>query len=347
MADGATHDFGVTISPAENMIDVSSDDGMQIASGRNRSAGRVLTPGTTISLLITTNEIVHLSRPGATLTERAGPLDISDLVIDAYGPKGRALGIIKLLDDSDPPVPILATEEGVIGETGEPIAVISHRDPLNPGKEFLAEINAVALQNAYVGDRAGADPFFEIHTLLISIPKAALNQADVAHVTAMRNDAHAQHTSAAVAVYRVDLVDDDQGNPAYNIGVSAIPAAASGLTIGVTGDGTAVANRGSGTPGVVAIQTLRERAGFIETGPFDVRIILTEEPTGGLTTDLIDVVNGSATAVTKGQPLKGAYAAVTTDPPGRGVQASELMTDMVDYYPMDLAEPPVPVNTVC
>ena len=37
MADGATHDFGVAISPAENMIDVSSDGGMQIASGRNRS----------------------------------------------------------------------------------------------------------------------------------------------------------------------------------------------------------------------------------------------------------------------------------------------------------------------
>ena len=40
MADGATHDFGVAISPAENMIDVSSDAGMQIASGRNRSETR-------------------------------------------------------------------------------------------------------------------------------------------------------------------------------------------------------------------------------------------------------------------------------------------------------------------
>ena len=39
-------------------------------------------------------------------------------------------------------------------------------------------------------------------------------------------------------------------------------------------------NAAGGTPGVVAIQTLRERAGFIETGPFDVRIILTEEPKG-------------------------------------------------------------------
>ena len=52
-------------------------------------------PGTTVSLLITTNEIVHLARPGASLTERAGALDISDLVIDAYGVRGRALGILK------------------------------------------------------------------------------------------------------------------------------------------------------------------------------------------------------------------------------------------------------------
>ena len=103
----------------------------------------------------------------------------------------------------------------LVGE--DPVATLSHRDPLNPGKEFLAEIDADALQNAYTG-RAGADPFFEIHTLLISIPKAALNQADIAHVTAMRNDAHVQHTSAAVAVYRVDLVDDDEGNPQYNVG---------------------------------------------------------------------------------------------------------------------------------
>ena len=108
---------------------------------------------------------------------------------------------------------------------------------------------------------------FEIHTLLISIPKGALNQADIAHVTAIRNDAHVQHTSAAVAVYRVDLVDDDQGNPQYNRGVTTASVVA--------------VNASGGTPGVVAIQTLRERAGFIEIGAFDVRIILTEEPDRG------------------------------------------------------------------
>ena len=100
------------------------------------------------------------------------------------------------------------------------VATLSHRDPNNPGKEFLAtEIDANALQDAYTAQRGGGTPF-EIHTLLISIPKGALNQADIAHVTAIRNDAHVQHTSAAVAVYRVDLVDDDEGSAAYNLGVT-------------------------------------------------------------------------------------------------------------------------------
>ena len=36
----ATHDFGVTISPAEKMIDVVADNGgMEIASGRDRKYG--------------------------------------------------------------------------------------------------------------------------------------------------------------------------------------------------------------------------------------------------------------------------------------------------------------------
>ena len=297
MADGATHDFGVTISPAENMIDVVAGGGMEIASGRNRSATRTITPGTTVSLLITTNEIVHLARPGATLEERDGPLDITDLIIDAYDAEGRSLGILELTEDT--------IDENNVTVMG--IASISHRDPLNPGKEFLVTIDAEALQNAYTIQRGGGQTL-EIHTLLFSIAKGALDQADIAYVTAVRGGHVDNHKNALVAVYRVDLVDEDQGDPAYHIGVSDRAVAATGDPL----DGTDT-NRGSGTPGVVAIQTLRERAGFIESGPFDVRVILTEEPVGGLTTDLIDVVNGSATKVTKGQTLKGLYAAVTDE----------------------------------
>ena len=65
----------------------------------------------------------------------------------------------------------------------------------------------------------------------------------------------------------------------------------------------------SGIPGVVSITRILDRSAFqpIESGPFNVRIILTEEPKGGLTTDLIEVVNGSATALTKGLSLKGEH----------------------------------------
>ena len=225
MADGATHDFGVAISPAENMIDVSSDGGMQIASGRDRDVnttpkavndsanGRILVTGATVSLLITTNEIVHLARPGASLTERDGPLDISDLVIDAYGPKGRALGIIKLVDDKG--VPILVDGDGEMNywrnrnsyshhctpRPAQPGQRVPCRDKRERATECLCRIRQ---------SRCGLR-FLRFTRCSFLSPRVHLNQADIAHVTAIRNDAHVQHTSAAVAVYRVDLVDDDEG----------------------------------------------------------------------------------------------------------------------------------------
>ena len=102
----------------------------------------------------------------------------------------------------------------------------------------------------------------------------------------------------------------------YNVGVS---------------DDTAVA---AGIPGVVTIDQLRERAGFIETGAFDVRIILTEEPKGGLTTDLILVEGGSATAVTKGATLKGALTVIEDVQEARD---SELTLAIASYTDMENA----------
>ena len=318
MADGP-HNFGVTITAAETMIDVSSDPGMQIASGRDR-ASRDLTndntrKATLITLLITTNEIVNLGDPDAgvskpDLTGRSGEpvhptnikeedkvLDTSDLVIDAYDAEGRSLGILPLRES-----------DGVV--------ILSHRDPDNPGREFLAQIDEDKLTSAYTAIRGGGQTL-EIHTLLFSIPPGKMEQADIAHVTAVRNaDHHGFHTNGRVKVYRVDLVDDDQGNPKYNSGVSA-------AMIATNGDSD---TSGSGTPGVVAIQSLREDRGLIYTGPFTVRVILTEEPTGGLTKELIDVRNGEATQVTKGTTLKGGSSTPKRD--------SELTTDIVDYYTM-------------
>ena len=104
---------------------------------------------------------------------------------------------------------------------------------------------------------------------------------------------------------------------------------------------------GSGTPGVVTIDQLNQRAGFIETGPFDVRIILTEEPKGGLTTDMILVEGGgSATAVTKGVSLRGALLEITdVDAVVQALRDSELTTAIATYYiRYHLMIPPCPLS---
>lgn len=282
--------FDVTITAAENMIDVSSDDGMQIASGRDR-ADRALTPATAtfITLLIKSDRIVNLGGPGGDLMERKTHLDSEDIIIDAYDAEGRALGLLPLAEVDD-------------------VVIVSHRDPTNPGREFLIRVDEQELTNAYTAVRAGGAPF-EIHTLLFSIPAGAMEQADIDYVTKKRSaDGHPMHSNKAVAAYRVDLVDDDEGAAAYNLGVGATAA-------------------GSGVPGVVTIDQIRERVGEIEELPFEVKVILTEEPAGGLTTDKIVVKNGKATSVRKGTTLKGASTTPT--------QTTELTVAMASYTSMD------------
>ena len=178
--------------------------------------------------------------------------------------------------------------------------------------------------------RAPTDAGLEIYSLVFYIPKgtgadpgdtanattaAGVRKADLAHVISHYGpDAH-QHLNKASNLFQVDLVDNDEGDPMYNMGV------------GQTGIG-------AGVPGVVAVQSFRERAGLLETGAFDVRIILTEEPKGiddiiKKPEMLIDVMNGSVTKLTKGATLKGA----STLP----VQANELMIAMAGYTDMENA----------
>ena len=322
MADGATHDFSVTLATAVHIQDVSSADGMQMATGRDR-ASREFTDNLSIDLTITTGEIVNLAAPGASLKEREGKLHAGAIAVDAFDREGRSLGTIALEE----------TDAAVVDV--DDIIRISHRDPRNPGKEFIANIGIHALHSAYADarDRGGqGSGGLEIHTLFFTIAKSALNQADQGHVIAVRRGDHAhQHTSGLSNSLKVQLVDDDEGNPQYNMGVSANPVVAASGT----------PPEGDGTPGVVAVQKLLEREGFIETGDFVVKIILTEEPRGGLTTDLIKVVNGSAKSVAKGTSLKGALTAIdedlTVDPPvgGQDTRESELTQDIAMYTPMD------------
>ena len=86
------------------------------------------------------------------------------------------------------------------------------------------------------------------------------------HVVAHFGPAAHHHLNAASNQFQVDLVDDDQGDPNYTVGVSEVVVAADGEP-----DYGADATLGSGIPGIVGIDQLRERTGFIESGAFDVR----------------------------------------------------------------------------
>ena len=334
MADGdkkKTHfDLGVTIAAAESMVDVSAEEGMQIASGRHRNS-RALDldgDGTTdaegavnadtddvITLSVSFTAPVNLELPGASLqdveeaaggrgedatkpttADSGGNFGVDDIYVAAFDVEGRQLGVLPLTSGA-------SIEADFI-------------DATSPGRNFLVSIHQNELRNAY-------GSMFEISKLVFFIPKGigadpgdtadakvtrGVRKADLGHVIAHFGPEAHQHLNKASNQLEIDLVDADQGNPMYYKGVSTTSI----TTAAVEGaDDTAYNADGSGTPGVVTIDQLRERAGFIETGPFDIRIILTEEPMGGLTTDKIMVEGGgAATAITKGTTLKGALPSV-------------------------------------
>ena len=344
-----THfDLTVKISAAESMIDVShrgDDNDIQIATGRDRAErGFDETDALAITLLVEFSHVVNLATPQVVgENETAVLLDIDeatenepqpshgdfgedDLYVAAYDKEGRSLGVLSL-----------AEAASVIGETGVEVASISQfRDAGGPGRQFLIRIDDSLLVNAYI-NRGGTAVGFEIYSLIFFIPKGVsgvtdkalaegsdaaatrgIRKYDRAHAIAhFAPDAH-QHLNAASNEFQVDLVDDDEGDAMYSVGVSDVE-------VGDV-DGTA------GTPGVVAVQSFRERAGLIETGVFDVRIILTEEPKGiaDIIKDpskLIDVMNGLATTLTAGATLKGASVAPDQD--------TELMVAIAAYTGMD------------
>ena len=356
---GRLYDLTVTISAAESMIDVDARgdaNDIQIATDRHREDREI---GQTddileaITLLVEFSHVVNLAEPGGTLediedatTDRddidpskvsavkgsGGNFGADDIYVAAYDKEGRALGVLPL-------------DELLIGADEDASTVEEYitafRDSDLPGRQFLIRIDNAHIQNAYAQpNRAGN---FEVYSFVFFVPRGVGNAPDPKddkagadalvtrgikksssdHVVAHFGPAAHHHLNAASNQFRVDLVDIDEGDPEYNVGVSETRITDEGG--GVT-DGVAVA--GSGTPGVVTIDQLRERAGFIETGAFDVRIILTEEPKGGLTTDLILVEGGSATAVTKGATLKGALTAIEDVQEARD---SELTFAMASY----------------
>ena len=331
-----THfDLKVTIGAGESMIDVDvrgdAATDIQIATGRDRASRVIHNVGEaadadaetlTISLFVEFSHVVNLAEPGARIPledideddkqilnepkPSGGDFGADDLYVAAYDKELRSLGVLSLAE---------ASAEGT--------SISQFRDTGGPGRQFLVRIDESQLRNAYIG--RGAASGYEIYSLVFFIPRGigtkdkdladgadadvtrGIRKYDRAHaVSHFAPDAH-QHLNEKSNEFQVDLVDDDQGDPEYAVltgPVTARDVAPNGLPPNDSAD-----NRGSGTPGVVSIMGIVDRAGFIESGDFDVRIILTEEPMGGLTADKIMVENGSVKSVVKGATYKGGHPA--------------------------------------
>ena len=329
-ADGdkkKTHfDLKVTISAGESMIDVSAEEGLQIATGRDRASRVIHSPGTastvdadtlTLSLLVEFSHIVNLAEPGAGInledidetTENepkpsGGDFGADDLFAAAYDKEGRALGVLSLAE---------ASAAGT--------SISQFRDTGGAGRQFIVRIDESQLRNAYIG--RGVASGFEIYSLVFFIPKGigadpgdtadasvtrGIRRYDRAHAIAHFGPEAHQHLNDKSNEFQVDLVDDDQGDAQYAV-LTGHSTAQDVAANGLPPNDAPATNRGSGTPGVVSIMRTVDRAGFIESGDFDVRIILTEEPMGGLTADKIMVSNGTVKSVVKGATYKGGHNA--------------------------------------
>ena len=362
---GTKFDIGVTIMQGESMIDIDTTDhagdDIQIATGRDRASRDIdiLAGATenalTITLLVEFDQQVELFGPHLVDDDTVDPevevrnsgryFGADDIFVRAFDIEGRALGQLPL--DK-----VVTEDESIIG----------FRDATNPGRQFLVRIDEEELVAAYrTALRTPSNAGLEITSLFFFIPQGnpsgdtvavhdakladgrlieaqvrqGIRRADVEHAVAhFHPDAH-QHLNKASNVFRVDLVDEDQGNPQY----ATITSPSTAQDVALTGlpirDEPAL-NRGSGTPGVVSIMRTASRAGFIESGAFDVRIILTEDPNGGLTTANIMVDKGSATSLTKGLTYKGGHPTYTIA--ARTIEGEEAGDPSVDIAAVEVAQ---------
>ena len=347
------YDIGVTLAAGETMVDVSAEDGFQIATGRDRSIGRpVFVAGSTVAITFTvtfSKGAINLFDPDPTLevdvaevslTSSEDAFGLDDLFVEAFDREGRSLGAFSLAD-------VALTTALLQGD--DTASLTAFQDAGAIGRKFLVRIDETQIANAYTDARGGT---FEIYKLSFFMPRAIAGKAGGRRIVAtptgygVKNAAldhfaasfdsssdadddnsHA-HYNGASNVFTLDLVDNDEGDANYrrivtNSDIETLTVAAN--------ENTSTSSAAAGRPGVVAIIQALDRTAFqpIVTGPFNVRIILTEEPKDGLTTDLIEVVNGTAATVTKGLSLKGAHALVTNV---RDAQVSELKPDFINYY---------------
>ena len=315
--------FGASLKAGELMNDVSTTDhkdieDIQIESGRGRGSAYptaiaagpfdpTVGTGPAIIFSISFDRVVQLHNDTSdTVTPSQSALGLDDFAVDAFDDLGRSLGTLSLdlktqADGTISPTATNNTTPIALLEYATPRAV-SVRDPVeNPGRQFLLKIRNIALRNAY-GSGGGA---FEIHYLYITMKPAAVADASPGVIQKIRSTVGDEKpftpdTSPEKPLFiRVDLVEEDEGFAQYaNItSTSAATAAASGV------------------PGVVAISRVDAQSGITPTatGPFDVRIILTEMPKEFKAAN-IGVLNGTASDPVALLPIPAAQLSNTNFP---------------------------------
>ena len=199
------------------------------------------------------------------MADDVGRFDISDISISAY-------------DEDGAPVPAPMFNAAMSAAT------LAVGNP-NNGK------NAVLTIPFADGNPASTTPdddtavWAAIDTLYVIVPESKFKNADPALIP----KAYDHSVSVRSDALKIELVGADVGDAKYS------------------DFGDPVATRvASGTPAVVSITRALGSTGFASavTGPFDVRIILTEEPAAFAAADII-VGNGTASAPVKGLPIKG------------------------------------------
>ena len=166
MGDG--DQFGVTFTPGELMVDVSTTDhagfeDIQIESGRNRAddypeaiaAGPfddAVGTGPAIVFAVNFARVVQLHDVGAdTVEPSGGALGLDDFIVEAYDDLGRSLGAIALDNETADDL----TDDLAVLSYNTP-RVTAVRDPGElPGQQFLLKIKNTALVNAYDALRGG------------------------------------------------------------------------------------------------------------------------------------------------------------------------------------------------
>ena len=352
-------EFEAYFTPGELMVDVSSDDGLQVRSGRNRlqfdendvivagdPAGypRDADPALQIVLSISFDRVVQLG-PNVTtdtVTPDNDPLQLSDFMVDAYDDLGRSLGALSL-DARLDTTPAIVLPGGTGYATATPLATLAFSTPqaINiadpgelPGRQFRLTVDYEVLESAYNAATGGP---FEIHTLFFTLKKAAVADSSIAAIEKYRKDPKDDNkpdTSKGPKFMRVDLVDDDEGNAHYATvtgAMSAMAASATGSTTPRAATGTApVPGPGMSAPGVVDISRVDPHSGVAATatGAFDVRIVLTEEP-AEFTKDHIMVLNGEASdpvALLPVSPGMGGNEIDVSDFPGKRYNTATALT---------------------